>query len=389
MTSDIFKLIFATCLMGLALGLLFPVTPFFAQDLGASIDTVAMIFSVYSLCAMISAPVWGRVADTFGNKTVLLIGALGGVISYFWMANATALWEIFASRALAGSLSGWMAASQAMISQLVAQDKRTTYLGILGAAFGLGITLGPGSSSVLMHLLDLSFSSIYFVSSFIVAIGLFIATLIKEAYRRPNSSPEEKPKISLIPKISHNLPTVLFLLLISLTISLSFTVIEGVFALWSKQNFALTPIDVGYVLTASGVCAIIIQGGLIHKIIKMFGNINTIAIAIGLLLCGSAFLALSLSLTYAVIGIFFVTAGISLAGPPLQSSLMIGEKGKENRATVLGYNHSVTSLARVIGPTLGGVLLVHVDSQAPFVLSVILSLLALTLWFVKIRPISH
>jgi MFS family permease len=397
MKSSILTVIVATGLMGFALGLLFPVTPFFAQNLGAEIDTVALLFSIYSLCAMISAPFWGRFADKKGRKTTLLIGALGGLLSYLWMAHAVELWELFAARAVAGILSGWMVASQAFISDLSNQQQRTPRLGFLGATFGIGITLGPAASALLIHAFSFPFPHLYLVSSFVVALGFILTLFLPEPHHlktHPQNLEHTHQKYtpqnlkSFIPRINPQTTThTAFFLLTALGLSLGFTIIEGIFALWSAQYFSLSPVDVGLILTASGFCAIITQGVLIGIMTKLIGRSYTLMIASSLLTLGALNLALASSIPLLLTGIFLMSTGIALASPPLQSLLI--NLDPANSATLLGFNHAVSSCARVIGPALGGFTLIHFSSSLPFFISASLGLVSLILWTLLCHPFAQ
>jgi len=94
-----FPLLIATCVNLIALGIILPILPFYVTEFDPSPEVAALIFSVFSGASLLTAPLWGRLSDHIGRKPVLLISVAGTCASYIWLANADALWEVFASRA--------------------------------------------------------------------------------------------------------------------------------------------------------------------------------------------------------------------------------------------------------------------------------------------------
>ena len=87
----------------IALGIILPILPFYVTEFDPNPEVAALIFSVFSGASLLTAPLWGRLSDHIGRKPVLLISVAGTCASYIWLANADALWEVFASRGFAGA----------------------------------------------------------------------------------------------------------------------------------------------------------------------------------------------------------------------------------------------------------------------------------------------
>src|SRR5271165_1709575 len=124
-------------------GLVIPLLPFYALRFAASPQQVTMLLAVYSLMQLFTAPLWGRLSDRVGRRPVLMVSMAASVLAYAWIGSATALWMLFAARALAGACAGNIAAAQAYIADVTKPEERARGMGLIGAAFGLGFIIGP------------------------------------------------------------------------------------------------------------------------------------------------------------------------------------------------------------------------------------------------------
>src|SRR5580700_89560 len=130
-------------------GLIIPLLPFYAERFGASPQQVTILMAVYSLMAMLAAPVWGRLSDRIGRRPVLMASMLAAALAYLWLGLASALWMLFAARAFAGACAGNIAAAQAYIADVTPPERRARGMGMIGAAFGLGFIIGPALGGAL------------------------------------------------------------------------------------------------------------------------------------------------------------------------------------------------------------------------------------------------
>ena len=108
-----------------------------------------MLLAVYSLMQLFAAPLWGRLSDRVGRRPVLMVSMAASVLAYLWIGSATALWMLFAARALAGACAGNIAAAQAYIADITKPEDRAKGMGLIGAAFGLGFIIGPALGGLL------------------------------------------------------------------------------------------------------------------------------------------------------------------------------------------------------------------------------------------------
>jgi len=130
-------------------GVVIPLLPYYALHFNATPLEVTLMMACYSLAQFFSSPFWGRMSDKLGRRPILLVSLGASVLSYLWLGVADALWMLFAARLLAGAGAGNIAAAQAYITDSTAPENRAKGMGMIGAAFGLGFTVGPAFGGLL------------------------------------------------------------------------------------------------------------------------------------------------------------------------------------------------------------------------------------------------
>ena len=108
----------------LGLGILIPLLPFLAIELGAGPQEVTLLVATQSLALRVSVPLWGLASDRWGRKPVILISFAGTALAFLVIALADQLWLLFLARALAGTASGDLAAGPAYIADVTTPERR-------------------------------------------------------------------------------------------------------------------------------------------------------------------------------------------------------------------------------------------------------------------------
>jgi DHA1 family tetracycline resistance protein-like MFS transporter len=143
---------------------------------------------------------------------------------------------------------------------------------------------------------------------------------------------------------------------------------ETTFALWAHEGFGWGPTEIGWIFFYVGVLLVAIQGGLIGRLTKRFGEaklfiVGSITIALGLI---------GIPFATAVWGVLAASAllaiGMGLLSPSL-NSLISQEAGAKERGNILGLSQSAQSLARIAGPAAAGAVYGEFGRNAPYVLS--------------------
>lgn len=376
--SPLFVIFFTVFLDLLGFGLVIPLLPFFATVLGASGFQVGIVMTAYSGMQFLFAPIWGRISDRIGRRPVLLVSIAGNVLAMLLFAASTNLVVFFLARAFAGMANANIGTAQAYIADVTGPNERAKGMGLLGAAFGLGFVLGPAVGGVLAH-----FS---YALPALVAAGLSAINWILAYFNLPESLPPEARERAKLRRgsrleafkgsLSHPFLPYLFLLFFLTTVS--FAQVETTFALFTRLRFGFDALENGYLFGFIGIVLAAVQGGLVQPLRKRMGEaamllVGTIGLTAGLLL---------LPAFHSTAGLIFACAllavGNGLSSPAL-SSLVSKQAPAHAQGQILGVNQSMSSLARVIGPLLGGFAFEFgsSDGTAPFFLAAAILLFAI------------
>src|SRR5690606_33294347 len=102
-----------------------------------------LVFASQALTMMLSAPVWGVIADRYGRKPMLVRASLGGAITIALMGFAQHAAELLVTRIVQGPGTGTTAASNALVAATAPKDRSGESLGRLQRGSWVGIAVGP------------------------------------------------------------------------------------------------------------------------------------------------------------------------------------------------------------------------------------------------------
>lgn len=370
--------IFTTVFIDLiGFGIVIPVLPFYAEGtrFNATPRTVGLLFASYSIMQLIFSPILGRLSDKYGRRPVLLISIIGTGIGFLILGFAKTLLLLFVGRILDGITGGNISTAQAYIADVTTKENRAKGMGLLGAAFGLGFILGPAIGGIL--------SGWGIEVPFLFAAGLCFANAVLLYFTLPETVTADHPArtsaaggrglLQLIESLKQ--PRLGFVLGIYFLFIVAFSIMTTSFSLYTMFRFGYDAQHNGYLFAYVGLIAVIVQGGLIGRLVKRFGELPLI-IAGALCFTASLFAVPFVGpqaggLIGLLIGGGVFSLGNSLATPAL-TSLASKSVGPAEQGTVLGITQSAASLARAVGPTITAVLihstLAHpgADGQAHF-----------------------
>ncbi|MCB1054404.1 MAG: MFS transporter [Acidobacteria bacterium] len=377
--------VFFTVLLDLlGFGMLLPVLPFYALAYHASALQVGLLLSVYSLAQFLFAPLWGSLSDRVGRRKVLLMSIFGTAASNLLLALAPTLTLLFVARFAAGVFAANVSTAQAYIADGTDPERRAKGMGMVGAAFGLGFVLGPGIGSFLVT--TGSQTLVPFT-----AAGLSAFNLVLAFFLLPESLPPEmRHKTSLrwidLEGLRHlgKGPQVFGILGVIFLVILSFSAMESMLALFCEDRFGFGAKETGFLLVFIGIVITAIQGGLIGKLSRRFGERRLILAGIGLKVVGLVVLteAGSLPILLAAAAILATGAGIYTPSIPTLISRLTAS---DRQGATLGLTRAPSSLARAVGPFFGGWFFQHVSPTAPFVASCLVMVAAglLAVWVLR------
>ncbi len=350
--------IFTTVFIDLVgFGIVIPVLPFYAEGtvFNATPRTVGFLFASYSIMQLIAAPILGRLSDRYGRRPVLLISIIGTGIGFLILGFATTLWMLFVGRILDGITGGNISTAQAYIADITTKEDRAKGMGLIGAAFGLGFIFGPAIGGVLsrwgIHVPFFFAAALCFGNAILLYFTL-PETVTKDHPARTPAG-QGRGLSQLIRSLKQ--PRLGFVIGIYFFFVVAFSIMTTSFSLYAMFRFGYDAQHTGYLFAYVGVISVIVQGGLIGKLVKRFGELP-------LVLVGALCFALSLlavpfvgptagGLLGLLIGGGVFALGNSLATPAL-NSLASKTVGPAEQGTVLGVMQSAASLARAVGPSL-------------------------------------
>ncbi len=355
-------IIFITVFIDLVgFGMVIPILPYYANTapfLATPLE-IGFLVATYSLMQFFFSPVLGRLSDKYGRRPILFISLLGSAVGYLVMGLATTLFLVFLGRVIGGITGGNISTAQAYIADVTSKQDRARGMGLFGAAFGLGFILGPALAGVLskygVHV------PFFFAAGLSLANAIAVYFILPESLRPGARSelPERRSRIaelfdSFREKEFREINIMYFLVVTA------FSIMTYAFVLYTAFRFNYTPEQNGYLFAFVGLIAIIAQGVLFERLVKRFGE-SALIVAGCLLMVVSLFAVpmvgpQSGGLIGLLIGTAVLSLGNSLASPGL-TSLASKTAGENEQGAALGILQSGASLARVIGPILGGVLL--------------------------------
>ena len=354
-------------------GLIIPLLPFYAERFGASPQQVTILMAVFSLMAMLAAPLWGRVSDRIGRRPVLMASMLASSLAYLWMGFADVLWMLFAARAFAGLCAGNIAAAQAYIADVTPPEKRARGMGMIGAAFGLGFIIGPALGGLVagdnIGTADLE-------SPGLIAAGLSFAAFLGVVLLLPESLPaatRARPRRSRLAvfQVALGRPVLPRLLAIFFLVILAFAGMESTFALWAMRQYDWGPAQIGYIFTFVGLLSAAMQGGLIGPLTRRFGEERLLLGGLALIALGLLVLPFARALAPLGVAVSALAIGMGAMQPSL-NSLISRRAGAEEQGEIMGLSQSVGSLSRVLGPVIAGALFEAFGRSSPFLWGAVL-----------------
>jgi len=354
--------IFVTVFIDLVgFGIVIPVLPYYAEGtrFGGTPREVGFLFASYSVMQLVFSPVLGRLSDKHGRRPILLISLLGTCLGFMILGFATTMWMLFLGRIIDGISGGNISTAQAYIADVTTPENRAKGMGLIGAAFGLGFVFGPAIGGIL--------SRWGINVPFLFAGGLAFANAVLLYFTLPETvTPDHPARVSaasgrgwgqVIAALRQ--PQLAFLLTIYFLSIVAFSIMTAVFSLFMMFRLGYDPWHSGWIFAFVGVVSAIIQGGLIGRLVKRFGE-PWLVIVGGLLFSVSLFASPFVAPAMGLLGILSVGAlssvGNALSAPSLSSlaskSASAGEQG-----SVLGVMQSVASLARAVGPSVAAILI--------------------------------
>lgn len=347
----------------LCLGAILPVLHLYCGELGGSAVWVGVLFALMSGPKVVMNPFWGWLSDRWGRKPVLALVTIGCITgSLAWALSASLIW-LTISRLISGIFGAQAVLAFAVAADTSTPEKRAASMGVLGAAFSLGMSIGP----LLGGWIGETYGYEHVGTLCVVLEALSLASIL---FLLPETRPRalvSTHELVLAPNQLRRLATrqeVMVIVVITFIVSLALAEMTSSYGLLNRDWYQFDARDTAYAFALFGLIGAIVQGGLVRLIVSK--SSERAATFWGLLILASGFCAVSLHLPVPVFwtATALIAIGSALATPAL-TGLLSRCVNRDEQGWILGINQGATGLGRTAGAGLAGGLFV-LSKGSPF-----------------------
>ncbi|MGY2222366.1 MFS transporter [Pseudomonas gingeri] len=364
----------AICVFGsfttlVSLSMLLPFLPLYVQQLGAEspaavVQWSGIAFSATFLGTAVTAPLWGRLADRYGRKAMLVRAAIGMAIVMSLIGVAHSVVELVVLRLIAGLIGGFASASIVMVGTQAPRERAGWALGILSTGALAGNLVGPLVGGFLP--IWVGIRGTFFVGGGLIALtALLVILLVREDFQRGVDG--RKLQASGDGVSTTRRSVIVALLLTAMMVLLANMSIEPIITVFIAQldvpaeqltrvaGVVMASSALGSVLTAARLGALADRVGAWPVIIGCL-------LATGLVMVPQAFVS-----QWWQLALLRGLMGMTLAGLlPSIAKLVRQSVDERESGKMLGYLQSAQFTGQVVGPLLGGQVGAHIGLHAVF-----------------------
>ncbi len=349
-----FAFVFVTVLLDMfAIGIIIPVLPNLIEDfMGGNTADAAEIYGVFvtawAFMQFFFSPILGSLSDRFGRRKVILLSNFGLGLDYILMALAPAISWLFVGRIISGITSASVATAGAYIADVTPPEQRASKFGMLGAAFGFGFVVGPALGGVLG---DVDPRLPFWVAaSFSLTNAMYGLFVLPESLpperRSPFSWRKANPVGALRLLRSHR--ELWGLASVSFLSNLAHVALPATAVLYMGYRFDWTIKQVGLLLAVAGIGQIIVQAGLVGRVVRAFGERRTMILGLSGGALGFFIQGIASSPPVYVLGVVTMCAW-GFLNPALQG-LMTRLVRPNEQGQLQGANSSLMGISNMVGP---------------------------------------
>jgi MFS transporter, DHA1 family, tetracycline resistance protein len=348
----------------LGYGIVVPLLPITIDRLGGSATLVGLLAGGYMAIQGISGPLLGRLSDHWGRRPILLICLLGTGLSYLLLGLADTLTLLIGAMLLDAVTGANLSTAQAYVADSSSPELRTRNYGLLGIAFGLGVTAGPALGGLLSRFGP---GVPALVAAAMAGVNLVVmAIVLPESLPRSLRGPAPHGHIDQ-PRWSVVLRPLAGTLAIIALINLAFSGLQSNFPIFSRARFGWDAASTGVLFAFVGVCAIVTQGLLVGRLRARLSEaalvqIGSLLMALALPLIGFASAAWMLYPLAAAVAL-----GSSLCIPSL-TSMLAAQASERERGGMLGAQQVAINVALAAGPLIAGLSYDQWGAAAPYMI---------------------
>lgn len=358
------------------IGLVIPIMPNFLKEFSATAKELGYLISIIAFAQFVFSPIAGSLSDRIGRKRLIIFGLLLNGSCQILFGLATDLWQLFFLRFLLGVGSAFIVPPiMAFAADITTMDERSKAMGMIGAAISFGFMVGPGIGGALSNV------SLHF-PFFVAGIAAIIAGILSLLFL-PKTTPsiiEGPASNNIVKEMIRSIKTPYFILLVVVFVfSFGIANFQATLSMFLTYKFHYTPNDIAILMTVGGFVGVIVQGLLLERLFKRFGEMNIILVSLivaaismlGMIFVNGFFVILFVAIT-------FQTATTIIR--PAVNTLISKVAGHE-QGYAAGMNNAYMSLGNMIGPALAGTLL-DWHMNIPFILGTFILIISFGITFI-------
>ncbi|WP_415335992.1 MFS transporter [Clostridium perfringens] len=379
-------------LCGMGFSIISPVVPFLVEPYVSSASEqaffVTLLTSVYAICVFFVAPGLGALSDRYGRRPILLICLLGSSIGYLIFGIGGSIWILFLGRIIDGVTGGSISTIFAYFADITPKEERTKYFGWISAIAGIGAAIGPtlgGALAKFGYAVPMYFGAIITLLNFIYGILYMPESLNENNRLKKITLVRLNPFTQLMSVLS--MKNLKRLLISAFLIWIPNGSLQSIFSLFTMDTFNWTPTLIGLMFSIIGIQDIISQGLIMPKLLMKLSDVKIAILGMVSEIIGYALIAASAIFTFYpffIVGMFIFGFGDSIFGPSFNGMLSKSADSSE-QGRIQGGSQALQSLARIIGPILGGQAYVSLGHSSPAFMGMILIILAIPILYKSIR----
>lgn len=366
----------------LGLIIIYPLLPFYAEDLGADAAVVGALIAAFSVAQLVAAPVWGWLSDRYGRRPAILVGLLLSAVAYVIFAFASSLWFLFLSRIVQGLGGGTIGVVQAYVSDVSDTKDRAKMLGWLSAVTSLGAVIGPAIGSALVAFGGRRAPGLG-SAALCVLVSVFAWKFLREsrgtATMEMAAAGQQRSGGGAITQVlmNPNDPATRLIWIYAIAIG-AFYGTGAILPLILADRLGVNEQNIGYFIMYLGGIGVIVRTGILGRMIEWLGEARLCRLGLVLLAAGLALVAainsypiLFLSFTLMPLGTAFIF--------PAVTAMLSRVVSKSERGLYMGVQHTFGGISRVSFPLATGFAMDRLGKGVPYVVAGGLVLLSLAL----------
>jgi len=368
----------------LGFGVVVPILPYFAQELGASAFQMGLTITVWAGAQFLFSPLWGSLSDRIGRRPVLLIGLAGYSITFGLMAAAPNIWVVMLARFLGGILSAaTIPTAQAYTADISEGEDRASRIAGMGAAMNLGFMSGPALGGLLATL-GLGYRGSFLAAAAMGLVNLLLALLIlpEPPHRRVSSAQKGLSGLQAVGVALSSAEALLFVL--AFAASFGGSQLFSMLGYFLQEQLQAGPGLLSVALTVQAVSSFLFQVALVGPVSRSFQAEKVVSAALVVSSLGFALLASAHSIPRVMAAVVLVAAGLAFVRPLITA--ILSDRTRLDQGMAMGIQVAFDALGRTLGPAWAGAVFLW-RSWAPFASAGAACLLFFGItWWVWHRP---